>query len=281
MDINHIKTYLAIVETGSFIDAADRIHVTQSTVSARVKSLEEQLGQILFHRSKSGATLTNSGEQFHKHAVALLRVWQHAQLDVSLAEDHTAHIAIGGQVSLWEGFLLSWLSQSRRDNPEIALTASMGHGVILMERLVEGTLDIAVMYRPVHRPGLVIEHLFDEELILVTSGNPEVERPGPDYIFLNWGPEFLADHAIAYKELQRPGLNLDLGSLAISYLLEQKASGYFPIRICSNYLKTGQLKLIKPAPKFVYPVYAVYSETSEEEFISPLLNGLRSVAATL
>jgi DNA-binding transcriptional LysR family regulator len=59
--------------------------VTQSTVSARVKTLEDTLGRALFERSKAGARLTSAGEQFQRHATALLRVWQHAQLDVALS----------------------------------------------------------------------------------------------------------------------------------------------------------------------------------------------------
>lgn len=281
MDITLIKTYLAVIETGSFVDAADRVYVTQSTVSARIKSLEDQLGQTLFNRTKTGACLTPSGEQFHKHAIALLRVWEHARLDISLAEEHENHISIGAQVSLWDGFLLPWLSAAKQDHPNTAFSATIGHSNTLMERLIEGTLDIAVMYRPVHRPGFVIEHLYDEELILITSDDPTAPKPGNNYIFVNWGPEFMADHAIAYKDQKRPGLNLDLGSLAINYLLNQKASGYFPVRICTPYLQQGQLSMIKPAPKFVYPVYLVYPENADQENYQPLLKELREVASSL
>ena len=59
MDITNIRTFLAVVETGSFVSAAERVHVTQSTVSMRIRSLEEQLGVKVFERNKSGASLTN------------------------------------------------------------------------------------------------------------------------------------------------------------------------------------------------------------------------------
>ena len=74
MDIDQARTFLAVVETGSFVDAAKRVFVTQSTVSMRIKALEERLGKSLFARSKAGATMTPAGVQFQKHALAMVRV---------------------------------------------------------------------------------------------------------------------------------------------------------------------------------------------------------------
>ena len=85
MDIALARTFLMVAETGSFIDAARKMNITQSTVSARIKVLEELFGRPLFERSKSGAALTGAGEQFQKHALALVRVWQHAQLEVGFS----------------------------------------------------------------------------------------------------------------------------------------------------------------------------------------------------
>ena len=85
MDIALAQTFLMVAETGSFIDAARKLNVTQSTVSARIRGLEELFGRPLFERSKNGASLTGAGEQFQKHALALVRVWQHAQLEVGFS----------------------------------------------------------------------------------------------------------------------------------------------------------------------------------------------------
>ena len=119
MDVELARTFLAVVETGSFVEAATRVNVTQSTVSMRIKSLEAQLGKLLFERSKAGATLTAAGAGFQKHALAMVRVWQQARLDVSLPPGHEAALTVGGQYSLWDGFLLDWLSRMRRTLPEI------------------------------------------------------------------------------------------------------------------------------------------------------------------
>lgn len=281
MDIQLAKTFLAVIETGSFVGAAQRLHVTQSTVSARIKLLEQIIGKPLIERSKSGATLTPAGNQFQKHALALLRVWEHARLEVGLSEHHSDHLAVGGQVSLWDGFLLQWIAWLKHAIPDLAITATIGVSRGLMDRLVEGTLDLALMYRPENRPGLVVEHLFDEELVLVTSGDKRTAQPGPEYVFVNWGPEFEADHGVAFPDLGHPGLSLDLGSLGVSYFLENRASGYFPIRVAQPHIDRGDLHVIRQAPRFVYPAYAVYPQDRDEEAYEPILAGLRDFARRL
>lgn len=281
MDVNLARTFLAVVETGSFVDAAERLHVTQSTVSSRIKSLEDLIGQTLFERSKAGASLTRSGLQFQKHALAFVRVWEHARLEVGLAEQHRDHFATGAQFSLWDGFLLKWAAEMRDRIPDIAISASLGFSATLMERLNEGTLDLGLMYRPVQRPGLIVEHLFDEELVLVTSGDASTPPPYDNYVFVNWGPEFQADHAMTLPDLAHPGLTLDLGTLGMNYLLENPATGYFPLRVAGPHVKNGRLQLVKRAPRFVYPAFAVYPEERDDEAFEPFLEGLRKQVDTI
>jgi DNA-binding transcriptional LysR family regulator len=280
MDVTHARTFLAVMDTGSFVLAAERLHVTQSTISSRIKSLEELLGRSLFDRSKSGVTLTSAGRHFHKHALALLRIWEHARVEVKLAEAHRDHLAVGAQPSLWDGLLLHWLSWLRANLSDIAVTANSASSVQLMDRLTEGTLDLAVMYRPNERPGLIIEHLFDEELIPVTaSGN--VQPPLPDYIFVNWGPEFEADHALAFPSNRIAGLTLNLGAIGVSALLAAGGAGYFPARTARAHIEAGRLFEVKGSPRFVYPTYAVYPEDRDEEAYEPILASLKQHTADL
>ncbi|MBC7732186.1 MAG: LysR family transcriptional regulator, partial [Bacteriovorax sp.] len=83
MDITLARTFLEIVSSRSFVQAADRLHITQTAVSARVKTLEEELGRKLFVRNRAGASLTPAGELFIRHALALVQVWERARQQVS------------------------------------------------------------------------------------------------------------------------------------------------------------------------------------------------------
>ncbi|MDX2258835.1 MAG: LysR family transcriptional regulator [Hyphomicrobiaceae bacterium] len=278
MDIQLARTFLTVTETGSFIVAARRMNVTQSTVSARIRSLEDHLGRPLFERSHNGAVLTAAGEQFRRHALALVRVWQHARLEVGLSSQHRDHLSVGAPQSFWDGFLVTWVAGLRRSMRDIAVSASAANASFLTQRLIEGTLDLAVMYRPPQPPGLVVEHLFDEELVLVSSSPGKARARNSEYVLVDWGGDFQQDHAVAFPQLATSGLQLDIGAVGLQYLLANEASGYFPRRLVKSHIARGRLSVPKRARTFVYPVYMVYPEARDEEAYEPILDSLRRVA---
>jgi len=288
MDIDHARTFLAVVDTGSFVAAAEKIYVTQSTVSMRIKVLEHQLGQTLFERSKAGASLTPAGRQFQKHARAFIKIWQQAKLEVALPEGHDVAITIGAQPSLWHGYVLNFLPLMRAAAPHVALRTQMAAASeLLMERLNNGVIDLAILYRPDARPGIRIVQLFEEHLVMVSNG-PDIGNggvraedaglPPDDYIYVDWGPEFRADHSLNFPDLILPGLHLDVGTLGIDFLLENPASGYFPLRIAAPHIAAGRLHAVTGAPTFSYRTYAAYSEEADAAVMATALEGLRTIA---
>ena len=279
MDIQQARTFLAVVESGSFVDAAKRVNVTQSTVSMRIRALEEQLGKTLFQRSKAGASVTAAGAQFHKHALTIVRVWEQARHEVALPAGFTAGLTVGGQYSLCDGFLLAWLARMHVKAPNVAIRMQVGFSDLLMQRLVNGTIDLGIMYTPQSRPGFEVEMLFEEELILVSSEARPPNKPGKNYVYIDWGPEFQSDHSLNYPELATPGIFLELGSLGLKYLLDNPASGYVPRRLAERHLKAGSLKNVAQAPAFFYPVYAVYPTDAEPQLRKLVLKNLRETAA--
>ena len=175
MDTEVVRTFLEIVSSGNFIRAAERLNVGQTTVSARIHLLEEQLGRPLFVRNKAGATLTPEGEQFLRYAPSFVQLWERARQKIAVPPGHRAMLAFGGELSLWDPWLLKWMLWMRQSVPDLALRAQVGVPESLMTQVAEGVLDIAVMYAPQHRPGLKIELLFEEKLVLVTT-DPKASR---------------------------------------------------------------------------------------------------------
>ncbi len=278
MDVDLARTFLAIVESGSFVEAGKRVFVTQSTVSARIKTLEDRLGKTLFSRSKSGAVLTSAGVQFQKHAQAMVRIWQHARLEIALPEGYHSALSVGGQYSLWDSYMLNWLARMRTIKPELAIRAQMGFSNNLMQGLIDGTIDLGVMYTPQARPGIEVEKLFEDQLVLV-SGNPSMnDHPGDDYVLIDWGPEFRADHALNFPEVSVPGTYLELGSLGLPYLMQSKSSGYVPLRIAKPFLANGELYHLSNAPVFSYPAYVAYTDESDAKVMDIALEELRAIA---
>lgn len=280
MDINLARTFLEIVTTGNFLRAAERLHVTQTAVSARVRTLEDLLGRKLFVRNKSGASLTSAGEQFLRYAQTLVQVWERARHQVAVPPGRRAVVTVGGEISLWDPLLLDWLLWMRQAAPQLALRAEVGLPESLIDQVAEGILDIAVVYAPHQRPGLKIELLIEEKLVLVTTARRGRARRATDYVFVDWGRDFVARHNLAFPELSNAGTFVGLGPLGLRYIVEAGGSGYFRLKVAEPYLKSGQLRRVAGATEFAYPAYAVYSENADPKIVTPALAGLRHVASS-
>lgn len=278
MDITLARTFLEIVATGNFLRAAERLHVTQTAVSARVRTLEDLLGRRLFVRNKAGASLTTAGEQFLRYAPTLVQVWERARHQVAVPRGRRAVVTVGCEIPLWDPLLLDWLLWMRRAAPQLALRAEVGLPGSLMNQVGEGILDIAVVYAPQQRPGLRIELLIEEKLVLVTTARRGPAPRPSDYVFVDWGPEFAAQHNVAFPELANAATFFGLGPLGREYLLQVGGSGYFRLSAIRRHLESGRLRVVPGAPEFLYPAYAVYSASADAKIVTPALAGLKHVA---
>jgi len=278
MDIDQARTFLAIAAHGSFLEAAHRLHRTQSTVSARIGRLEEEFGTRLFVRNRAGASLTPAGRRFLAHAQRLVLTAEQARDDVGLPGRFRASLHVGARIALWEGFLPRWVGWMRRAATDVAVRSEIGFEDDLMRRLIEGTLDLGLMYTPTHSPGLSIEPLFDERLVLVSTRAGEA-GPGEDYVYVDWGPGFFAQHAQSYPELERPAQAVNIGWLAVQLVLENGGSCFLPLRMAEPWLAAGRLHRVARAPQFVQPVYAAYAREAAKPVLAKALEGLREHAA--
>ena len=279
MDIVLARTFLEIVTCGNFIRAAERLNISQTAVSVRVRTLEDLLGRKLFVRNKSGATLTTAGEQFFRYAPLLVQVWERARQQVAVPPGLDAVVSVGGELSLWDPFLVSWLVHMRRTAPQLALRAQVASPDVLMNQIGAGVLDIAVMYTPQHRPGLRIDFVMEETLVLVTTALRKSSPRKGEYVYVDWGPDFAAHHNMSFPELAAGGTYVGLGPLGLKYILKAGGSGYFRQHAVAPHLRSGRLSLVRGAPHFRYSAYAVYSDTADMTILEPALSALRRVGA--
>ena len=277
LDTELARTFLAVATGGSFIAAADRLHVTQSTVSARIRTLEGQLGAPLFVRNKAGATMTAAGRRFQKHAASLVRAVEQARHDVGLPAGYRDRVVVAARIGLWEGFLLDWLAVVRREMPDVAIRAEIGFEADLMQGLIEGRIDIGVMYTPQRRANLEVLHLMDERLVLVASPVAAGE-PRTDYIHVDWGPEFYAQYDVSYPDLSAPGLSVNIGWLGLQHLLAEGGSGYFPDRLVRPLVAEGRLNRVANAPEFPLPAYLVHARGRDDAVFTGMRDRLAALA---
>lgn len=277
MDTELARTFLTVAATGNFVAAASRLHVTQSTVSARIHTLEATLGARLFQRGRNGAELTPSGKRFLRHAKHLVRTVEQALHDVGLPQGFHDVLTLSGRIALWEGFLPHWVALMREVAPDVSLRLEIGFEADIMQGLIEGTVDIGVMYTPTSRPGLTVEPLFDETLLLVTS-DPARGWPDAGYIHIDWGPEFHALFSDHHADVGPPALVANIGWLGVQQILAYGGSGYFPQRLVRRYLDAGQLWLVPDSPQFRLPAWMVFPRDNESTSLNWALDALRSLA---
>jgi DNA-binding transcriptional LysR family regulator len=267
MDIDQARTFLAIADTGSFHAAAQRLNLTQTAVSARVRALEDQLGRRLFVRNKAGARLTAAGGHFMRHANALVHVWERARRQVALPAGRHHLLSIGAELSLWNPLFADWLAWMHATRPQIALQAVVDAPGRLIERVQDGTLDAAVLYSPQQRPNLVSELLAEEKLVMVTSA-PDGRYDAESYIHVDWGAEFAANLQGAFPDLASPAISITLGPLALSHLLTVGGSGYFRMGAVQENLAQGRLFRVPDAPEFSHSIHLVHTENGVPELAS-------------
>lgn len=277
MDINQARTFLVITAHGSFQQAARQMHLTQSTISARIQRLESELNTSLFIRNRNGASLTPSGKRFLDYAKRLVLTADQAKDDVGLSDRYRATIRIGGRIALWDGFLNKWVGWMRSNADDVIIRSEIGFEEDLMHRLIEGTLDLGLMYTPSHSPGLVVEHMFDETLVLVST-RPDDTGPGDDYIYIEWGPGFYTQHAQSYPDLEQPSQIANIGWLGIQILLTNGGSCFLPARMAAGFIADGRLHRVPDSPEFINPAYMVYSRHSNSQALELALEGLRRLA---
>jgi DNA-binding transcriptional LysR family regulator len=279
MDTELARTFLTVVASGNFITAAERLHVSQSTVSTRIHTLEEQLGCTLFVRNKAGAALTPAGRQFQRHASTLVRTVEQARQDVGIPKGFSGTLVVGGRIGLWEEFLLRWLPLMQQANPLILIRAESALEPELMQGLVEGRIDIGVMYTPQSRPGLKVELLFEEQLVLVSTNPKSAPEPQDGYVYVDWGPEFYARHSAFFPNFAGPSLTANIGWLGLQHVLENGGSGYFARRIVEPLLKARRLHLVAGAPEFFMPAYVAHSVDRRDDHVRAAIEIVHAIAA--
>lgn len=281
MDLSLIKTFLEVAASGSFVAASERLFVTQSAVSLRVQRLEDQLGRPLFLRSKTGAELTPAGHEFEGYAQALLRNWEQARQQVAIPEGFSRSLTIGAQVSMWPRFGFRWLDALRAALPDLGLRAQLDLPEGLTRAMTEGVMQISLTYNPTLRPGLSVEKLLTDELVMVAPWEgAQVNALQGRYVFVDWGPDFLHFHDQFLPKLSNPGLTLAMGALTAQFILSRDCAAYLPARYVKRYIDDGALHIVGDAPVCPYPAWSVWRDDLDEDVADVARRTLLEVVQT-
>jgi LysR family transcriptional regulator, cyn operon transcriptional activator len=178
MELRHLRYFLTAADQMSFTRAADTLRITQSTLSHQIKQLENETGP-LFDRAGRGIRLTSRGRVFKGYAE---RIVSDVRTSVSaLAElDNLVRgqLSIGVYRCFENSPLPPVLTAFSQKYPNVEMRVHAGNHVDLTQRLIDGSLDLAVSYAPTVSEKVVAETIFVEPLALVVGRqHPSFGRP--------------------------------------------------------------------------------------------------------
>ena len=272
MNLAVIQTFLAIADSGQLNRAAERLHVTQSTVTTRLNNLESELGQSLFHRRKSGTELTSAGFRFQRYAQLMVDTWRQARQETALPAEVDTTFNLGCPPDLWPGLGESIFRYLHDNHPQVAISAWSGEQTDLERWLGSGLVDAVLNYSPLLREDRTEYRLTPDRLLLVSTRPRELMRWDPDYIYIDSGEAFRKQHAASYPDGDTPTVTLGSASWGLDYLLRKGGSGYLPLRLVKSALERKQLHRVPGAPEFERSVYLVVDNDAARNW--PWLNEL-------
>ncbi|MEC9342264.1 MAG: LysR family transcriptional regulator [Pseudomonadota bacterium] len=257
MQIDLIETFLDLMETSSFNRTAERLGITQSTVSSRIQALETALERRLFQRSRAGTKPTPAGLRFLDHARNLRHEWNQASRAVRRVHDFDQALRIGIQHDLAASRIGEWMADFRSVLPGTHFYVELDYSNQMNADLLAGDLDLAVVFTPRHLPDLVFEPVGEVVYRMVSGEAGLLAEITPErYIFANYSPTFDRMHRRIASALvdapQASGQDLVVaGMLAAlggsAYVLEETALAM---------VADQGYRFVEDAPAISQPVYA-------------------------
>lgn len=277
MNIEHVRAFLEVAETGRFQDAAEKLNVTQSTISARIKTLEERLNGPLFVRDRKGVSLTEMGRHFHRHALTVVLAWERARQEAALPQEIRALVSLGLQYDQWSSILIPWLAWMGENAPEIAPRVVADYSDKLVQQLRDGLIDLAVVFQVQYGPDLIVEKLRDESLVLVSTAEDQTDIEAvPGYIYMDWGEVFRAEHNMLFPNMPAFRFSVGVSSVGLGHILAHGGSGYFLERDVEPPIAEGRLHRVDRAPVLQIPTNLVYPRAAlDDSVIMTAIDGLR------
>jgi len=169
MELHQLRYVLAVAETGNFTRAAERSFVAQPSLSQQIIKLEDELGHKLFHRLGRRAVLTEAGHSFLDRARRILAEVDDAAKELRDNPTLGRKIVVGAIPTLAPYLLSQLIDRCRTQLPHLVIHTQEAFRPQLVDGVVSGDLDLALLSLPVSDHRLSIETLFSEPLLLVVS----------------------------------------------------------------------------------------------------------------
>lgn len=225
MDVQALEAFWWISQTGSFNRAAERLYLTQPSVTARIQALEKELGQPLFERKPRGVRLTDAGRALLPHAERVLQDIRKARQAIAdLVSASGGTLSVGCALTTSTYTLPEILARYKQRHPGVEIAVRTGRSQQVLQLVLDDSVQLGLVHAPIHpHPDIDQVMLYQEEIVLVTHPEHPMAREGaiaPDRLA---GEPFLtSDRASGYWSLVEqfwashglvPRVTMDLDSI--------------------------------------------------------------------
>lgn len=263
MDFNKIEAFINIVENGSITNAAEKLFISQSTLSDRLNSLETDLGTRLIRRGPGikKLELTEKGVVFLDFAARYLEL--NNEIEEWKRNEQRLHIKIGAPQSinthLFKHFYKKYISDG-----QFHLDISSHWNRTIYNRVSSFELDIGIVSRPYQSKQIVTERLLEEPLKVIYNNQyadySEITMlEKQNQVYIGWGPAYEEWYNNQWDSKDAPLVTLDSPELLSEYLQTKNAWAIVPLCIFNEIINNNpnivEIKTEQPIKRILYIIY--------------------------
>jgi DNA-binding transcriptional LysR family regulator len=268
MDLSALRYLDAVARHGSLTAAAKALHVAQPTLTLAMRNLEKRFNTTLLVRTRSGVSLTPSGEELVRHTQDIFAILERAEQRIhGLQTDEVGRFVLGCHESLGAYFLPGFLIDFMESAPQIELTLWNGSSASVIDAVVRREVHFGLSVNPIPHPDLVLLELFRDAMDLVTLVSDddanhvtEEQKLAAAHALLKKGPIIFAGRVPQCQELLGrlaaeellPARQVSCGDLELtkSMILGGLGVGVLPRRVAA-YNAMGKIRRVHPSLPFV------------------------------
>lgn len=277
MNLLSIEAFLAIVDTQSLSKAAEKLFLSQSTVTHRLNALEDELNVKLVKRSKGQRyiTLTPKGEEF----VTIAKRWMSLQIDTDIWKTNESKLTLSvGLVDSLSSYVFPPLFKNiTKCEPELSLKVSSHWSITICELLESYEIDIGIVSRLKKSESIIAEPIFNEQMVLVSnsiySNFGDIVHPRElekrKELKLDWGEDFQLWHDTWWDPSISIDLLVDTSGLIFNLLDIPNSWAIVPKAVAHNFKKIMPIKISKleypPPERTLYKIKNRFTKPSRRE----------------
>ncbi len=257
MELGQLEAFVEVARYGSFTRAANNLFLTQPSLSARIHSLEREIGESLFHRMGRGVRLTDAGKTllpYAERALEALRSGKEALQSAQSISSGRLHLGSARVISTY--VLPEIVEAFHKRYPGIDVTIKTGRSTEVLEMVRDEEVQIGLSRTLVH-PEVVSAHLYDEEIVLAThpdhpfatKGEASIQDIGHEPLILyDKGSTYFVMIEEACREVGIvPNVKMNLDSVEATKQMIERGLGisFLPKNSMRRELEVGTLAMIK------------------------------------